>query len=673
MRTPRFIESSRSGLLALAALQFLGGIVHAIPTQPQNIPAYAPIYYNKPAPEYGEKHGKPKEEYKKPNPTEYTPPEVLVTTVHETAHVVETQSVHVTERVTEHITVHETETIQQHVTKHVTVVETLPPIHITMTEISEHIVPTTMTEISEVRVTMTEISDHIIPTTVVSFETLVHTAIYTSIVPTTIVHTLDPIIQTVQKHVTETETLIFTKLQEVVSTEVQISHLVHTQIETQVMVHSTTATITATKVVDKVQTETVHNVLTETATATEVVHGMSIETEVSVVHSVDTKVINKIQTETVHNILTETATATEVVHSVATETVHNIQTETATALSVVHSIQTVTVHQTQVVNNILTKVATETATETIHNVQTRVLHNILTETATQVIHSIQTEIVNNIQTATQTIHDVQTEVLHSILTETVHNIQTETTTALGTETLYTTTSSLYAGAPQNPLVVHLTSTVTVCLTTTTPSLTTPASSLTSTAMHKPAGVTHTVSVGGDAGLIYTPLHISAAVGDTVHFVFYSQNHTVTQSTFNKPCIKNAITGVDSGYKPNINNAVVPPPFWDYVVDTTDPTWWYCAHETHCGKGMVFAINPTVEKTYKAFKEAAVAQNGTDVGYILSGIPIPTTFALKTSSSFNYSSIDAIISTASLQDLQPIPTSIVTASAAETTTANESPS
>jgi hypothetical protein len=31
--------------------------------------------------------------------------------------------------------------------------------------------------------------------------------------------------------------------------------------------------------------------------------------------------------------------------------------------------------------------------------------------------------------------------------------------------------------------------------------------------------------------------------------------------------------------------------------------------------MVFAINPTAEKTFKAFKEAAVAQNGTDVGYI----------------------------------------------------------
>lgn len=40
--------------------------------------------------------------------------------------------------------------------------------------------------------------------------------------------------------------------------------------------------------------------------------------------------------------------------------------------------------------------------------------------------------------------------------------------------------------------------------------------------------THTVTVGGAAGLVYTPSSINAAVGDMVLFEFESQNHTVTQ-------------------------------------------------------------------------------------------------------------------------------------------------
>jgi len=123
MRTPRFIECSRSGLLALAALQLLGGIVHAMPTPPQKTPAYGHIYGDKPAssvPEYEVEYPKPTKKYRKPSPTEHAP-KVSVTTVHETVHVVETESVHVTERVTEHVTVHQTETVQKHVTEHVTV------------------------------------------------------------------------------------------------------------------------------------------------------------------------------------------------------------------------------------------------------------------------------------------------------------------------------------------------------------------------------------------------------------------------------------------------------------------------------------------------------------------------------------------------------------------------
>jgi len=126
-----------------------------------------------------------------------------------------------------------------------------------------------------------------------------------------------------------------------------------------------------------------------------------------------------------------------------------------------------------------------------------------------------------------------------------------------------------------------------------------------------APVVHEVIVGGDAGLVYTPEFIYAAVGDIVEFHFQKQNHSVTQSTFAKPCVKK-LDGIDSGLTPNPNNTIVPHPIFKYTVDTTEATWWYCKQRTgtHCGKGMTFAINPTKEKTFEQFKSMAIAQNGT---------------------------------------------------------------
>ncbi|RPB08637.1 Cupredoxin [Morchella conica CCBAS932] len=125
-----------------------------------------------------------------------------------------------------------------------------------------------------------------------------------------------------------------------------------------------------------------------------------------------------------------------------------------------------------------------------------------------------------------------------------------------------------------------------------------------------AAATHNIIVGGESGLVYTPSEIIAAVGDVVHFVFMKQNHTVTQSTFGAPCNKISAEGIDSGFMSNINDTITPAPTFDYTVTATEPTWWYCAQTTHCGKGMVFAINPTAEKTFKAFQDAAIALNGT---------------------------------------------------------------
>jgi hypothetical protein len=73
------------------------------------------------------------------------------------------------------------------------------------------------------------------------------------------------------------------------------------------------------------------------------------------------------------------------------------------------------------------------------------------------------------------------------------------------------------------------------------------------------GATHTVTVGGAAGLAYSPSQLdNIPIGDTVVFEFQSKNHTVTQSAFNTPC-KKLEGGMDSGFQPNPNNTISPPP------------------------------------------------------------------------------------------------------------------
>jgi len=132
-----------------------------------------------------------------------------------------------------------------------------------------------------------------------------------------------------------------------------------------------------------------------------------------------------------------------------------------------------------------------------------------------------------------------------------------------------------------------------------------------------AVATHQVTVGGDAGLVYSPDTIEAAVGDMVIFTFLSQNHTATQSAFTSPCVKLA-TGIDSGFMPNTNNSVSPPPQMAVQVTVATPLWFYCRQKGHCGKGMTFSINPTANKTQAMFEQMAIAQNGTGTASPITG-------------------------------------------------------
>ena len=140
-------------------------------------------------------------------------------------------------------------------------------------------------------------------------------------------------------------------------------------------------------------------------------------------------------------------------------------------------------------------------------------------------------------------------------------------------------------------------------------------------------------VGGSAGLLYSPDTLEANIGDMVIFTFLSQNHTATQSAFTTPCEALA-GGIDSGFMPNPNGTVSPPPQMAMQVTVGTPICkrilpcekdkslrvqgFYCKQKGHCGKGMTFSINPTLNKTQAAFQQAAIAQNGTGTTAVIAG-------------------------------------------------------
>ncbi|KAF5319940.1 hypothetical protein D9611_011032 [Ephemerocybe angulata] len=119
------------------------------------------------------------------------------------------------------------------------------------------------------------------------------------------------------------------------------------------------------------------------------------------------------------------------------------------------------------------------------------------------------------------------------------------------------------------------------------------------------GATFTVTVGNNASLLYEPSSVMAKAGDVIEFEFTSKNHTVTQSTFDKPCVAKA-DGVNSGFQLVPAGTTIFPKWSITVQNDTAPLWFFCAQAPHCSKGMVFAINPTAEKTFDMFHTTALA-------------------------------------------------------------------
>ncbi|RDX46854.1 hypothetical protein OH76DRAFT_805649 [Lentinus brumalis] len=156
-----------------------------------------------------------------------------------------------------------------------------------------------------------------------------------------------------------------------------------------------------------------------------------------------------------------------------------------------------------------------------------------------------------------------------------------------------------------------------------------------------AQTTHVVKVGGSGALTYTPNQLTGvANGDVVQFQFLDKNHTVTQSTFAAPCSNitdatGTVTGVDSGFQ-FVDPAATSFPVWQITVNNAStPLWFYCRQAKHCQAGMVFAVNPTAEKTFDAFKTNAAASTS------VNGSPAPAAGGAPASSGTSSSGAPAV--------------------------------
>jgi plastocyanin len=105
---------------------------------------------------------------------------------------------------------------------------------------------------------------------------------------------------------------------------------------------------------------------------------------------------------------------------------------------------------------------------------------------------------------------------------------------------------------------------------------------------------HVVWVSGKTNtLTFSPNNLVADVGDMVQFQFGVGNHTVTQSTFDAPCLPlgagTNVTGISTGFMPVAADATTAPLYTIPILNKT-PIWLYCAQGKHCQNGMVMVIN-----------------------------------------------------------------------------------
>lgn len=151
-------------------------------------------------------------------------------------------------------------------------------------------------------------------------------------------------------------------------------------------------------------------------------------------------------------------------------------------------------------------------------------------------------------------------------------------------------------------------------------------SLTTAAPHtaRSTGVVHRIFAGStteNGGLHFEPQNVVAEIGDLIEFHFLAKNHTVVQSSFDKPCEPlEGGKGIFSGFNFRTDAPNEAPNVFQFTVQNNEPFWYYCSQTAgdHCQKGMSGVINQNFnsDKTLAAYKEKSkntvTKQASTDV-------------------------------------------------------------
>lgn len=119
--------------------------------------------------------------------------------------------------------------------------------------------------------------------------------------------------------------------------------------------------------------------------------------------------------------------------------------------------------------------------------------------------------------------------------------------------------------------------------------------------------TYKVTAGFDGKLIFNPERIRADRGDIIEVHYDPKNHSVAQSSFQKPCEPLNGQGIFSGFNFFTLEGESDKVF-RFEVPSEDPLWFYCAQTamSHCQMGMAFVINENARSgnTLDRYKKAA---------------------------------------------------------------------
>ncbi|KAF9483769.1 hypothetical protein BDN70DRAFT_826943 [Pholiota conissans] len=119
-----------------------------------------------------------------------------------------------------------------------------------------------------------------------------------------------------------------------------------------------------------------------------------------------------------------------------------------------------------------------------------------------------------------------------------------------------------------------------------------------------------IDVAAGGNFVFNPPNITAAVGTLVTFYFPGGSipHSVTQSSFANPCTFLAADPNNSSSVAGFDSGLVLASTFTINITDTQPIWFHCKQQTHCGSGMVGAINAPSDgnNTYADFVKAAVA-------------------------------------------------------------------